>query len=276
MFPRRLSVAGLVIALAPLAAHAQVSPQDRAEILQLQALRGAPAGEFDPLFAEIEAAGTRGLPSRPLVNKIKEGVAKGVPAPRIGTVVRDMAGRLDSARALLDGRGPAPQEAAASRARGIELIGEALGRGVTRDDILAIDRIARERGTVPNAESLASAAKGLAILKEGGFALPDSRSLVGEALREGFRPVDLLDLARDLVLQRRERPEHPPSLQDIRDGIARGERIDRLLPPERPPDRIRPGDGPSRPDRPETSDRPETPDRPDRPERGERGKSGRQ
>ncbi|HET9011153.1 MAG TPA: hypothetical protein VFN38_05025 [Gemmatimonadaceae bacterium] len=57
---------------------------------------------LDPsVVREIEMARARGVPTEPLLAKVREGRLKRAPVPRIRTAVRALATRLDSARAAL-------------------------------------------------------------------------------------------------------------------------------------------------------------------------------
>ncbi|MER3423696.1 MAG: hypothetical protein C4293_11155, partial [Nitrospiraceae bacterium] len=66
--------------------------QDREEIGRLRVLHNRSAEDVDALVKQVEEAGARGLPQEPLLNKIKEGLAKGVEPKQIESVLRDMAG----------------------------------------------------------------------------------------------------------------------------------------------------------------------------------------
>jgi hypothetical protein len=277
---RLVAVAGLWLGGAGVAFGQAVLPQDLDDITRLSAAQGRSAEEIKPLIELANKAGERGLPSGPLVNKIKEGLAKGIEPVRIEPVLREMAGRLETAQETLkelSGRGLV-DAGSGGRQRAVEVLAEALARGVAPDEVREIGRLAQESKPRLTPEALASGAKSLAVMKEGGVPSRDGLSLVTEALRQGFRPSELADLSREL--KRRGREGRIP-LQAVQDAVKRGDRPDRIFREDRRgsgagSDRLdRSGRGErlredrgsrtdGRPERLEHLERPERPDRPDR------------
>lgn len=273
-----------------------VLPQDLDDIARLSAAQGRSAEEVKPLVELATKAGERGLPPGPLVNKIKEGLAKGIDPKRIEPVLREMAGRLETAQETLkelSGRGLV-DAGSGGRQRAVEVLAEALARGASPDEVRQIGRLAQEGKPRLTLEALASGAKSLAVMKEGGVPAREGLSLVADALRQGFRPSELADLSREL--KRRGREGRLP-LQAVQDAVKRGDRPDHIFREDRRgpgggdrldrsgsgerlrEDRGSRGDG--RPDRLEHLERPERIDRsgpserPERPERPDRSGSGR-
>lgn len=212
--------------LMPRHAWSQITAADRAEIVRLAQQRGAGDAAVAPIIQDIDAAAQRGLPQTPLVNKVKEGLAKGHPAARIHVVVKDLAGHLDRARGLLG------SSTDAAGARAIVVLGEALFRGVTPAEVSELQRLLQQ-GTAPAAaERLALGAQTWATLREGGVAPTTGLPLVADAVRAGAREADLARVARDAVAARRG------------DGAPVRPRVERPSAPERP-------SVPERPARPE-------------------------
>jgi hypothetical protein len=290
--------AGLWQGGAEIAFAQSVLPQDLDDIARLSAAQGRSAEEVKPLVDLATKAGERGLPPGPLVNKIKEGLAKGVEPARIEPVLREMAGRLETAQETLkelSGRGLV-DAGSSGRQRAVEVLAEALARGASPDEVRQIGRLAQEGKPRLTPDALASGAKSLAVMKEGGVPAREGLSLVADALRQGFRPSELADLSREL--KRRGREGRLP-LQAVQDAVKRGDRPDQIFREDRRgpgggsgdrldrsergerlrEDRSSRGDG--RPDRLEHLERPERIDRsgpserPERPERPDRSGSGR-
>lgn len=216
LFP---SVVLLAAALLPQPAASQISDADIAQV----------AGLAEQL----------GVPQAPLVNKFKEGLAKGYPAARVHGVVKELAGHLVRARELL---GTAADNAMGARA--VVILGEAFFRGVTRDEMTELRRLLEQDGTVPAADRMAMSAQTWATLREGGVAASTGLPLVADAVRQGAREAELARLAREALTTRRA------------DGAPARPRTERPAAPERP-------------ERPATPERPAAPDRPLRPERVE-------
>jgi hypothetical protein len=243
-----------------------LSAAEREALIQLYADRGGPADDIDALLGPVDEAGTKGLPVTPLTSKIREGLAKGVPPARIIPVVRQLVTHLESADILV--REVQPDSDPIGREGAVTLLAESIGGGVTPEEVRAIVRQAEQDGGVQlSPEALASAAKSLSFIKEASLSADDGTTVVVEAARRGYRNEEMLDLGREV--KRRERDFHDgrATLRELRDAIARGDRVDQLF-------RTRPDEVPRPPaTRPETPVRPEAPERPqpvERPQRPER------
>ena len=232
-----------------------------------------------------DEAAKKGLPVGPLTNKIREGLAKGAAPNRIEVVVRQMALDLETADRLL--RELQPTTAASGRETPVLLLAEALGGGVTPEEVDVLHRQAQSPNQPPmSADGLGSAAKGLSLIKGAGLPITEGTAVMAEAMRQGFRPPEMLDLGREIKRREHDFREGRASLLTLREAIVRGERPDRLFHDARPaiierPDPTRPDHAVTRPEptdiRPEPTDRPERPqgrDRPAPPERpgGTRGR----
>ena len=272
-----------------------LSVQDRDAITRLGSAQGRSASEIAPLLDQVSKAGERGLPTEALVNKVREGLAKGIDPGRIDPVLRQMTSRLESAREVLDqakGHGMAE----GNRHRALETMAEALARGTTVDEVRELARMSQEGRHKPTQEDLAAGAKGLAVMKEGHIPSKEGTALVGEGIRQGYRPSELMDLGREVKRHGSEFEDGRASLQQLREQVSRGERGDKLFREDRSgsgggdrgdrgdrgnrsdserdrsdrQDRSGHGDRQDRIDRPEKVDRGDRPDRPDRIERPER------
>ncbi len=282
-----------------------LSVQDREEIHRLGSGQGRSANELDPLLEQVNRAAERGLPTEALVNKVKEGLAKGIEPHRIDPVLRQMTSRLESAHEVLE-EARARGMAEGNRQRALEAMAEALARGATKDDVRELTKLSQEGKHKSTQEVLAAGAKSLAVMKEGNIPSKDGAALVGEGIRQGYRASELLDLGREVKRRGSDFQEGRANLQDLREQVRRGERSDRLFREDRSgsgerhrddrgnrgdrggrgdferdrsdrqdrsgrserPDRVERPEKIERPDRPEKIDRPERQDRPDRSGRG--------
>ena len=267
-FARLAAVVVLIeLAVPGLAAAQAVSETERAALVKMRTDRGGQAQEVDALIQLASDADAEGLPAVPLVNKIREGLAKGVEPARIEVVIRRMTADLETADRLI--RELRPLSGGAGMDASVTLLAEAIGSGVTTDEVSDLGRIQPSSGAPPLAtttpEGLASAAKGLSFIKE---AQLSGAPVIAEAVRQGFRSSELLELGREVKRREADYRAGRASLEALRDAIARGERPERLFDApgadiERPaaarPEPI------ERPTRPATPERPERPVRPDRP-----------
>jgi len=225
---------------------------------------GLQAGRSDVLQRLVDEAAAKGLPSEPLTNKIREGAAKNVDPKRIEAVVRQLLGQLETAERLIRENNAASE--AATRNASIALLGEAIGSGVTEGDVRDLRRVAEQARRPLNADGLANAARGAGFIREAGLPPDDGLAVIGEAVRQGYQSIDVLNLGREVKRREADYRSGRASLRALRDQIARGERPEQLFRAERPETVERPAgartDTPVRPERPA---RPEPPVRPERP-----------
>ena len=282
--PSRLSkvtallLVGMAGLAAPrLAAAQSVSVSEREALVRLRVDRGGRAEEVDALIRQADDAASKGLPVGPLTNKIREGLAKGVDPERIELVVRQMTARLETADRLM--REIEPAAGGTGRDASVTLLAESLEGGVTPAEIRELHRLAQpasNTGKPPmSPEGLASAAKGLSFIKEAKLPVAEAIGVIAEAVRQGFRSHEILDLGREIKRRERDYQAGRASLRALRDAIARGDRPNQLFRDSRTDAVERPSSG-----RPETpverpAGRPEAPQRPEQPVRPERPGSGR-
>lgn len=280
---------GLVMCLgaSPVLADS-LSTQDREEINRLRSAQGHSEEEVNGLLEQVIKAGEKGLPTEPLANKVKEGLAKGVEPKRIDPVVRQLVTHFESAQEILQestakGMVDASQ---GNRQRALEGLAEALSRGTTAEEVRELAKTSQGGGGKVSQESLASGAKSLAILKEARIPSKDGTALVAEGIRQGYRSAELADLARELKRRGSDIQQGRVNLQNIKDQVSKGQRADRIF---RDSDQGGSGGG-ERLDRSGSSDRggrddrsggggrddrAVRPDRPDRPDRSGGGHGGR-
>jgi hypothetical protein len=259
-----------------------MSAQDRIEIERLRSMRGLTAEEVNQLVDQVNKAGDRGIPTEPLANKVKEGLAKGVDPKRIDPVLRQLVTHLETAQEVLREVGSRGM-AEGNRQRAMETMAEAVSRGATPDEVRELTRLSLDGKQKVTQETLAAGAKSLAVMKEGRVPAKDGVSLIGEGMRQGYKPTELLDLSREVKQRGSQFRENRAGLQSLRDRIGRGERGNQLFHEEHPESSggNRGNRGRSegaRPDRNDRSDRmghSEHLEHIERPDHGERSGGGR-
>jgi hypothetical protein len=239
----------------------------------ISAAQSVSASEREALDRLVAEAAAKGLPAAPLTNKIQEGFAKGADPKRIELVVRQMATNLETADRLVREIGPAT--AGAGREASVTLLAESLGSGITPDEVRELRRVAQAASNTSkppmSAEAIASAAKGLSLIKEARLPVPEGTEVIAEAVRQGFGSREIVDLGREVKRREADYRAGRASLRALRDAIARGERPDQLFRDSRTeaverPAATRPQTPVDRPAaRPEAPQRPEQPVRPERP-----------
>lgn len=259
---RLLGVAGVLGVLIVASARAEpLSVQDRDEIVRLGSAQGRSARDLDPLLEQVNKVGEKGFPTESMVNKVKEGLVKGVEPQRIDQVLRQMTERLESAHEVLE-EAKARGITEGNRQRALETMAEALARGTSKEEVRELTRMSLEGKQKVTQDLLAAGAKGLAVMKEANVSTKDGAALLGEGIRQGYRANELLDLSREVKRRGSDFQQGRVSLQQLRERIGRGEKSDRLF----RDDRSGPGSG----DRSDRGDR----DRSER-DRSERDRADR-
>ncbi|HEV8303527.1 MAG TPA: hypothetical protein VGQ25_01085 [Gemmatimonadales bacterium] len=170
----RLLAGLLVIAATPLGAQGDVAAR----------LAGRVSPEVAALVRQLAVdAAARGLPVDPLVQKAIEGGAKGVPADRVASAVRGVAGQLDAAAGALREGGMTPPDTEAIAAGAF-----ALNAGLRGQDVADL---ARRSGDTYGVAATLRVAGTLAAL---GVPAAEIVALISETIRAGRRPADLLAL----------------------------------------------------------------------------------
>lgn len=208
-----------------------LSNQDREEINRLRSAQGHSAEDVNALVEQVTKAGEKGLPTEPLANKVKEGLAKGVEPKRIDSVLRQLVTHFESAHDILQESTTKGMvdSAQGNRQRALEGLAEGLSRGATAEEVRELARTAQGAGSKMSQESLASGAKSLAILKEAKIPTKEGAALVAEGLRQGFRSTELADLAREIKRRGPEFQQGRLSLQNVREQVSKGQRADRIF-----------------------------------------------
>nr|MBI3612657.1 hypothetical protein [Nitrospirota bacterium] len=213
------------------AAAADPLDQELVTLVHLGELQGRAAEEMKRLTDQVQRAQSLGLPTESLVDKIKEGMAKGIETPRIEQRLILMINHMKLAKTLLKATGPSGKNQAAlgGKDRALAVLSEALERGVTPDEVRSVHRDIGEGNHEVHPDALAYGAKGMALMKEGGLPPDESRALTATALRKGVEPTNLMDLARELKGRGPEFREHPAKLRDIQNAVERGHRMEKII-----------------------------------------------
>jgi hypothetical protein len=266
-------LAALVCVIVSIATPVFAQSSEREAILRLASDRGVSADEATALLRPVDEAGAKGLPVAPLTNKVREGLAKGVDPKRIDTVVRQLAGHLGTADALIRELNLA---ASPVRDEPVTLLADALAAGVSTDEVRELRRQAQPAAAAPlPSDSLAGAAKGLSLIKSASLPAADATAVMAEAMRKGYRTHEMLEVGRQVKRRERDYRDGHASLRALREAIARGERPEQIFTATRAADverpaAARPEAATERPTRPATPERPVRPERPERPQATER------
>ena len=171
----------LVVAIiaTPLAAQQDVSAR----------LAGRVSPEVAALVQELAtSAASRGLPIDPLVQKAIEGSAKGVPADRVATALRALAGQLDDAAVALQQAGPARPDTDAIAAGAF-----ALNAGLSSRNVTALAVASRAPYSVAASLRVASTLSAM------GVPADEAVDLVSQVIKAGGPTTEVLGLPTQVM-----------------------------------------------------------------------------
>ncbi len=207
------------------AIRAGVPEGELSAIIQRGVGRGVPAPELARLLEVATEAKRQDLPMGPILDKLKEGLAKGAAPERIAAVASRMAGELAAARDLVRRaeREGVRVEAEEERKRAIEAVADALGRGVSRQEV---EDLSRHVGGSSRREArmsrLEAGARATADLVSMGLSPRDASETVGAALSRGLGRRDLERFREDLARERRRGGSLEKGAERIREDILSG------------------------------------------------------
>jgi uncharacterized protein (DUF2267 family) len=196
---------------------AGVAERDVADVIRQGTIRGVQTPELIRLLDVVAEAKRRGLPPGPVVDKIKEGLAKRVPPERIASVASRITGDLAGARDLVSRAEQAGVrvEAPGDRERAVEAVADVLGRGVPPSEVEELaGRIGRSSSRGATMSRLEASAQVTADLVAMGLSPRAASETVGAALARGMNQRDIERL-RERLAQELRRGESPE------DGAAR-------------------------------------------------------
>jgi hypothetical protein len=172
-----------VLMLASLGAAPRGAPAQERDLRGELTARGAPPAFVDAVQARVDEAVAAGLPGRPMAEKAIEGWAKHVPLARVETALDQVRAQLVAGRDAVVARGYGTADAAL-----VAAAGEALGRGMTRDDVDAV------LASAPTPEAAATGLTVAAAMAAQGLDRAAAIRAVRDALRGATDPTELYEL----------------------------------------------------------------------------------
>ncbi len=237
--------------------RAGVAEGEVAGLIQRGVGRGVQPAELARLLDVVAQAKRQDLPVGPVLDKVKEGLAKRIPPARIAGVASRLSGELATSRDLVRRaeREGVRVEAAGERERATEAVADALGKGVSVNEMEDLSRQvarSREAATMSRLEVGAQVTSDLVSM---GLSPREASETVGAALSRGLSRRDIERLRERLgqELKRGESPEE--GAKRLRDEIRserpekaeklekpeKAEKLEKMEKPEKPPKVERPG-----------------------------------
>ena len=185
-----------VQARAASAIGAGVPAEDVEVIVSRATARGMDAGTINRFLDLGASAKKEGLPAGPVLDRIEQGLSKGVPAERIHAATERLEQKLAEARPVVDGfiksgmrsRGIAERDAAITSAA------RALEKNMTRTDIESIGSAVQ--GKKGSLALFAGAVETAAYFTGSGMSPKSASHLVGNAVVKGYSSRDLDSLVK--------------------------------------------------------------------------------
>lgn len=180
------------------AVQAGVPQEDVDIIIRRGSERGLEAGSVQSLLDIAAEARELKLPLQPVLDRIEQGLAKGVPAERIAGAARRLSENLARAAPLVDGliRGGVKHESAGDRDRAMEAVARALERPVPADIIARTGAKVGEGGG--SVAVFDTAVRTMGNLMDRGMSAESASRLVNSAVEKGFTQKDLIRLEREV------------------------------------------------------------------------------
>ena len=194
-------------------------PGDDVEIIVSRAVkRGADAGTINGFIDTVLSAKKAGLPTDPVLDRIEQGLSKGVPPGRIDAASRQLAEKLAIAQPLVDEliRNGVKPRGKAERVDAIEATARALEKSLSADDIRGMGASVQNRkGTMP---LFTSAVNTSAYFAGSGMSAKTATRIVRDAVASGYSERDLDGMVRRTA----EEMRRGKSAEDAGLGMERG------------------------------------------------------
>ncbi len=169
----------------------------------------------------------QGLPVRPVLNRIEQGLSKGVSPERISAASERLAEKMAEAEPIVSGlvRSGVKAESGRDREYAIETVARALEKSVSKEAIAgAGERVKERRGSVALFDK---AVHTMTNLMDSGMASGSASRIVHEAVKKGFSEKDLTKMEREVVegLEKGKRPDDAVKSMEseIRGGGKKGD-----------------------------------------------------
>jgi len=181
------------------AINAGVSADDVEIILSRSIRRGADAGTISRFLDTGASTKQQGLPVAPVLDRIEQGLSKGVPPERIAVAARELASKMAVAQPIVDDlirNGVKPKQKN-ERDAAIEATARALEKSILAEDLKRLSASIREKkGSLPLFTSSANAA---AYFAGSGMSAKTSSNLVRNAVDKGYSERDIDGMVKEIA-----------------------------------------------------------------------------
>ncbi|MGE5751677.1 MAG: hypothetical protein ACM30F_06020 [Nitrospirota bacterium] len=185
------------------AINAGVPAEDVEIIVSRSIRRGADAATINRFLDTSISMRQQGLPVAPVLDRIEQGLSKGVPPERIAVAAQQLASKITVAQPIVDDliRGGVKPRQRNERETAIEATARALEKSIPAEDLKKMGASVRERkGSLP---LFISAANTAAYFAGSGMSSMTSSHLVQNAVEKGYTERDLDGMVKQITNQMR-------------------------------------------------------------------------
>ena len=180
------------------AVRAGVPADDVAVVIARSGARGADSAVTGRLLGTATTVQEQGLPARPVLNRIQQGLAKGVPVDQVAAASERLAGRLRDAKPIVNNAIESGMAAGSARDReyALETVARALERDIPSAAISGTSaKVHDQKGSVVLFDKAVGTMTGLV---ENGMKPDAAARIVQDAVKRGSSEKDLSKLERDV------------------------------------------------------------------------------
>ncbi|MFO0754292.1 MAG: hypothetical protein U0411_13340 [Thermodesulfovibrionales bacterium] len=180
-------------------------PSDDITVIVKRGLaRGWQGSALEESLATAEKAKRQGLPYRPVLDRIQQGLSKGVPADRVSRATTLLTEKLSKADGIVTGliksgmKTGAPPE----RTDAVQNIARALEREIPGETLVKMG-ITRAKSD-PSLSRFSNGVSTMTSLIEMGMPVDHAAKLIGKAMERGYSDKDMIMLEKDMSFALRE------------------------------------------------------------------------
>ncbi len=180
-------------------------PSDDITVIVKRGLaRGWQGNALEESLAAAEKAKKQGLPYRPVLDRIQQGLSKGVPADRVSRATVLLTEKLSEADRIvtgLIGNGMKP-EAPPEKTDAVQNVARALEREIPAETLIKMGAAQLKKN--PSLSRFSNGISTMTSLIEMGMPIDHAAKLIGKAMERGYSSRDMIMLEKDMSLALQE------------------------------------------------------------------------
>ena len=197
------------------AVNAGIPPADVAVIVKRGLARGVESKTIEELIAIPVSAREQNLPVRPVLDRVQQGLSKGVPPERISAFSRRLLEKLAAADKIVSGieKGGIKADKKPYREEGTHTVARALEKAVPEDMITKVGLKATQKRA--SFTTFNAAINTVTTFVEMGMPLEQAAKLINKAIDKGYSEKEMLIMERGMAHEMRDGMK----MEDIMNGM---------------------------------------------------------